>query len=198
MVAEGVHRRRAEQGFRRGEPEGCPRATRSVVCRGDGRHARQAGHIRECPFPDMRANDTQQWVGSRPRRAGFSARVARHKREQPPDGRVHTPRRDVPVADAVPIRRRSAAALTPAFVTQRARVRRHGHARLGRHANVWPGARRALVRDDVQACRSRLASSTVGGRRACRSSRGPRGDAGNIGRGHWPRVSGSLADRWSG
>jgi hypothetical protein len=48
----------------------------------------------------------------------------------------YTPRRDVSVADAVPIRRRSAAALTPAFVTQRARVRRRGHARLGRETQA--------------------------------------------------------------
>jgi len=84
MVAEGVHRRRGEQGFRSDEPEGCP--------------------------------------------------VRRRTAE-------YTPRRDVSVADAVPIRRRSGAPLTPAFVTQRAGVRRRGHARLGRQGAPQTGAR---------------------------------------------------------
>jgi hypothetical protein len=61
----------------------------------------------------------------------------------------YTPRHDVSVADAVPIRRRSAAALTPAFVTQRARVRR-GHARLRRPGGVRVASRftPASPRDD--------------------------------------------------
>lgn len=62
----------------------------------------------------------------------------------------YTPRRDASVADAVPIRRRSAAPLTPAFVTQRARVRRRGHARLGRIAEARRRGRRCSARPPKQ------------------------------------------------
>ncbi len=95
MVAAAVHRRRAEQEFRSGEPEGCPvRPVRWCVAV-TGAMRVQAGHIRGCPFPDIRAKDSQHGSGPRARRAGFSARVARQKREQTPDGRVHAPPRRV-------------------------------------------------------------------------------------------------------
>jgi hypothetical protein len=75
----GVSQRRAR---------GVSRATRSVMCRGDGAPCETG------PFPDMRANDSQHGSDTCARRAGFSARVARDKREQTPDGRVHArPRR---------------------------------------------------------------------------------------------------------
>jgi pimeloyl-ACP methyl ester carboxylesterase len=76
-------------------PEGCPvRPVRWCVAV-TGAMRVQAGHIRECPFPDIRAKDSQHGSGPRARRAGFSARVARQKREQTPDGRVHAPPRRV-------------------------------------------------------------------------------------------------------
>jgi hypothetical protein len=50
----------------------------------------------------------------------------------------------------------------------------------GRRVNVWPSARQTPPRDDEQACRSSLLLLHMCGRRACRSSRGPCGDAGNI------------------
>ena len=73
-----------------------------------GRHARQAGHIRECPFPDMRANNGQQG-GVRALVAPDSRCVSRAMSANNRRTAEYTPRRDVSVADAVPIRRRSAA-----------------------------------------------------------------------------------------
>jgi hypothetical protein len=77
----------------------------------------------------MRANDSQHGSGRAPV-APDSRRVSRAISATKRRTAEYTPRRDVSAADAIPIRRRSAAALTPAFVTQRARVRRRGHARL--------------------------------------------------------------------
>lgn len=121
MVAEGVRRRRAEQEFRSGGPEGCPvRPVRWCVAV-TGATRVQAGHIRECPFPDIRAKRQPAWVGSaRPSRRILGACRTPEARTNVKTAE-YTPRRDVSVADAVPIRRRSAAPLTPAFVTQRAR-----------------------------------------------------------------------------
>jgi hypothetical protein len=74
-------------------PRGVP-CTRSVVCRGDGRHASTSPTHPRMPLPGHTRERQPAWVGPRVRRAGFSARVARQKREQTPDGRVHAaPRR---------------------------------------------------------------------------------------------------------
>jgi hypothetical protein len=56
---------------------------------------------------------------------------------------------------------------------------RSDHACVGRHANVWPSAARRLFATTSKRVGRAFASSTVWGRRASRSSRGPCGDAGN-------------------
>jgi hypothetical protein len=73
MVAEGIQRRRPEQGFRRGEPEGCSVPPVRWCVAMTRRHTRQARHVREGTFPDMRTNDSQHGSGPHTRRAGFSA-----------------------------------------------------------------------------------------------------------------------------
>jgi hypothetical protein len=97
----------------------------------------------------LRARTTASMGRARAPVAPDSRRVSRARSANKRRTAEYTPRRDVSVTDAVPIRRRSAAALTPAFVTQRARVRR-GHARLRRPGGVRVASRftPASPRDD--------------------------------------------------
>ncbi len=76
------HRRLAEQGFVAARRE-LRRKTRSVMCRADGALCGTPGHIRECPFPDMRSAPGRHHAEVRAAAShGFSGRVARRKRER--------------------------------------------------------------------------------------------------------------------
>jgi hypothetical protein len=95
-----------------------------------------------------RANDSQHGSGPRARRAGFSARVARQKREQTPDGRVHAPPRRVGHrrgTDPTTLGRRADACIRDAASARAAR-----HARLRRPGGVRVASRftPASPRDD--------------------------------------------------
>jgi hypothetical protein len=85
--------------------------------------------------PSRTCARTTASMGPRARRAGFSARVARHKREQTPDGRVHARPRRVGRrrgTDPTTLGRPADACIRDAAS---ARARR-GHARLGRPAGA--------------------------------------------------------------